>query len=118
MDSVTTRVHEDEHEHEHGPEHGRDRGQAIVLVLAVVVVAVVFAAAIGHFSSRLIDSQQAQLAADAAALAGVVGGRAAAERLAIANDGVLTDFVTVGDEVFVEVQVGDESARARATRAP
>jgi len=97
---------------------GRDRGQAIALVLAVVVVAVVLTVAIGRFSSRLVDSQQAQLAADAAALAGVVGGRDAAERLAVANEGVLTEFITVDDEVFVEVRVGDESARARATRAP
>ncbi len=95
-----------------------DRGQAIVLVLAVVVVAVVFTVAIGRFNSRLIDSQQARLAADAAALAGVVGGRDAAEQLAIANEGVLTAFLMVGDEVFVEVRVGDESASARATRAP
>ncbi len=97
---------------------GRDCGQAIVLVLALVVIAVVFAVAMGRFSARLVDQQQAQLAADAAALAGVVGGRAAAERLATANEAVLTDFVVEGDEVIVEVQVGGESARARATRAP
>ena len=106
MDSVLTR------------EQRRDCGQAIVLVLAVVVVAVVLAVAIARFSSRLVDNRQAQVAADAAALAGVVGGHDAAEHLAIANDGVLTAFVVVGDEVFVEVRVGDESASARATRAP
>lgn len=106
MDGVLTR------------EERRDFGQAIVLVLAVVVVVVVLAVAIGRFSARLVDSQQAQLAADAAALAGVVGGRDAAEHLAIANDGVLTAFVMVGDVVFVEVRVGDETASARATRAP
>lgn len=96
----------------------RDRGQAISLVLAFVALIVVCAVAMGQFSARLVDKQQAQLAADAAALAGVVGGRAAAERLATANDGVLTDFVVTGDEVIVEVQVGEESALARATRAP
>lgn len=96
----------------------RDRGQAIVLLLAFVVVVVVCAVAMGHFSARLVDKQQAQLAADAAALAGVVGGRVAAERLATANDAVLTEFVVTGDEVMVAVQVGDESAQARATRAP
>ncbi|MCE9621120.1 MAG: helicase/secretion neighborhood TadE-like protein [Actinomycetia bacterium] len=100
------------------PTRDRDRGQAIVLLLAVVVVVVVCAVAMGHFSARLIDKQQAQLAADAAALAGVVGGRVAADRLATANDAVLTDFVVTGDEVLVVVRVGDESARARATRAP
>jgi len=99
-------------------EQHRDRGQAIVLVLAVVVIAVVLAVAMGRFSARLVDQQHAQLAADAAALAGVVGGREAAERLAAANDGVLTVFIVSGDEVFVEVRVADESAQARATRAP
>ena len=96
----------------------RDRGQAIVLLLAFVVVTVVLMVAVGHFSARLVDQQQAQLAADAAALAGVVGGRDAAERLAAANDGVLTDFVVAGHEVMVEVRVGNEWAQARATRAP
>lgn len=96
----------------------RDRGQAIVLVLVVVVVAVVCTFAMARFSARLVDKQQAQLAADAAALAGVVGGRIAADRLATANDGVLTVFTASGNEVFVEVRVGDESAQARATRAP
>ena len=96
----------------------KDRGQAIVLVLAVVVVAVVCTVAMARFSVRLVDKQQAQLAADAAALAGVVGGRVAADRLAKANEGVLTMFAVTGDEVFVEVWVGDELAQARATRAP
>ena len=96
----------------------RDRGQAIVLVLAVVVVTVVCAVGVGRFSTRLVDSQQAQLAADAAALAGVVGGREDAERLATLNDGVLTVFVITGEEVMVEVRVGAETAQARATRAP
>lgn len=98
--------------------HDRDSGQAIALVLAVIVIAVVFAVAIARFSSRLIESQQAQLAADAAALAGVVGGREAAERLAAANGATLVSFVAVGDEVIVEVMIGTESAQARATRAP
>ena len=96
----------------------RDRGQAIVLLLAFVVVTVVLMVAMAHFSARLVDQQQAQLAADAAALAGVVGGRDAAERLAAGNDGVLTIFVVTGDEVMVEVRVGNEVAQARATRAP
>lgn len=95
-----------------------DRGQAIVLVLAVVVVAVVCTVAMARFSARLVDKQQAQLAADAAALAGVVGGRVAAEELATANEGVLTFFEVRGGGVLVEVRVGDELARARATRAP
>lgn len=96
----------------------RDRGQAIALLLAVIVVAVVLTVAIARFSARLVDGRQAQLAADAAALAGVVDGREAAEQLAAANGAVLVDFVTVGADVIVEVRVGDQSAQARATRAP
>ncbi|MEQ1874141.1 MAG: helicase/secretion neighborhood TadE-like protein [Ilumatobacteraceae bacterium] len=96
----------------------QDRGQAIVLVLAVVVVAVVCTVAMAGFSARLVDKQQAQLAADAAALAGVVGGRVAADELATANEGVLTMFEVRAGDVLVEVRVGDEVAQARATRAP
>ncbi|MBI4883313.1 MAG: TadE-like protein [Actinobacteria bacterium] len=95
-----------------------DRGQATVLLLAFVIVLVVLLTAIGHFSVRIAAREQAQLAADAAALAGVVGGAPAAERLAIANHAVLLSYTKVGDDVIVEVRVGSESARARATRAP
>ncbi len=102
----------------HVQTNDRDRGQAIVLVLAFVVVAALSTAAMAHFSARIVDKQRAQLAADAAALAGVVGGRDAAERLAAANGAVLTEFVVAGDEVMVEVHVGNEVAQARATRAP
>lgn len=96
----------------------RDCGQAISLVLALVVVAVVLAAASARFGARLADQRQAQLAADAAALAGVVDGRDAAEQLAIINGGVLIEYAASGEEVLVKVRVGNESARARATRAP
>jgi multidrug resistance efflux pump len=95
-----------------------DGGQAIVLVLAVVVFAVVCTFALARFSERLVDKQQAQLAADAAALVGVVSGRVAAEEMAAANEGVLTLFEVRNGDVLVEVRVGDESAKARATRAP
>lgn len=99
-------------------EQRRDRGQAIVLVLAAVVLIVVFATALARYGMRLADTQQVQLAADAAALAGVAGGLQAAERLAAANGGTLVEFSAVGDEVVVVVCVGDRTARARATRAP
>lgn len=95
-----------------------DRGQATVLLLAVVALMVVCAAATAHFAARLVEHEQAQVAADAAALAGLTGGRSGAAQLAGANDAVLVSFTMVDDDVQVVVRVGDASATSRATRAP
>lgn len=97
--------------------HG-DRGQAVALVLVVVAFAALVIVAVGRFGGRIIDRQQAQVAADAAALAGVVGGRDAAQRVAAANSGVLESFVVDDGDVIVVVAVASERATARATRAP
>lgn len=66
----------------------------------------------------MVQRQRAQLAADAAALAGVEGGPAAASRLAGANGGQLRSFRRAGDVVVVEVTVGDARALARASDGP
>ena len=95
-----------------------DVGQAVVLVLAVAVLIVVCMVAVGRFGSRVVDIEQAQVAADAAALAGVDGGREAASALAAANNGTLVAFRVVGDDVLVAVVVGGVRATARASRAP
>jgi hypothetical protein len=97
---------------------GGDQGQATVLLLAVVALMVVCMVATARFGARLVDREQAQVAADASALAGLTGGRSGAAQLAGANEGVLVSFTMVGDDVQVVVRVGDESATARATRAP
>ncbi len=96
----------------------RERGQATVLLLAVVVVVVVSMVAMGRFGARVVGIEQAQVAADSAALAGVDGGRPAAVRLATANGAVLVGFVRLGDDVLVTVTVDGVSATARASRAP
>jgi len=96
----------------------RGRGQATPLVLAVVAVIVIALVAAAHFAGRLVAEEQAQVAADAAALAGVEGGRPAAARLAAANHGVLVAFTTDGFTAEATVQVGAAVATARATRAP
>ena len=96
----------------------RDRGQAILLVIAVLALIAVCGAALAQFDNRLLINEQAQIAADAAALAGAVGGREAAERLAVANQGVLIEFAEEGEDVRVVVRVGAAHATARATRAP
>ncbi len=93
-------------------------GQATVLLLAVVALVVVMMAAMAHFAGRVVTHEQAQIAADAAALAGTVGGRPAAAELARANGGVLVSFAFVDEAVQVVVKVDDATATARATRAP
>lgn len=89
-----------------------------MLLLAVVALVVVLMAATAQFAGRVVTREQAQIAADAAALAGTAGGRGAAAELAAANGGVLVSFAVVGDVVRVEVRVDDAIATARATRAP
>ena len=95
-----------------------ETGQAVVLVLVVVVFAVLAAVAVGRFAGRVRTVEQAQVAADAAALAGVVGGEAAAVALARRNGGVVQSFRVVGGDVLVTVVVDGVSAVARASRAP
>jgi hypothetical protein len=57
----------------------------VVLLLVVVVMAALSVIAVGAFAQRIAARGHAQTAADAAALAAVVGGRAAAARLASLN---------------------------------
>jgi hypothetical protein len=95
-----------------------DEGQAVVLVLAVAVVVVLCMVAVGRFGARLVRIEQAQVAADAAALAGLDGGRDAAAALARANTGTLVAFHQLGDDVLVTVVVDGVQASARASRAP
>ena len=96
----------------------RDDGQAVMLLLSAVALASVSIAALGHFAVRVVDRGRSQTAADAAALAGAEGGRAAASRLAMRNGATLVEFAQVGDVVTVVVAVGGERARAAATIRP
>jgi hypothetical protein len=96
----------------------RDRGQAVPIVVGVAAVLAVLAVAIARFGAGLHDAARARTAADAAALAGVEGGRSDAAALAAANGGVLESFRREGDDVVVVVQVGRARASARATNGP
>jgi hypothetical protein len=92
-----------------------------MLVLVVLVGVAITAAAtwaIVPVLDGLVDRQQARSAADAAALAGVDGGRAAAESLADANGAELVGWMRDGRRVTVRVRVGDQIAVARATDEP
>jgi len=97
----------------------RDSGSMFVLTIMVsvaIIVAVVMA--VIPFTLDLVDRQQAQTAADAAALAGVLGGQAASAQLAIANGATLVAWSRSGRSVTVTVMSGDATASARATDEP
>ena len=97
----------------------RDRGSALVLtVLVAVAFTVAAGAGLAALSRDLIDVSRARSAADAAALASVEGGQAAAIELATANGATLVSWAHVGSDVVVEVRVGDAVAMARATNIP
>ena len=89
-----------------------------MLLLAVMALIVVAMVATARFGARVVAKEQAQVAADAAALAGVTGGYAAARRVAAANGGLLVGFLGDGETVVVTVRVGTDVATAKATRAP
>jgi hypothetical protein len=91
---------------------------AVLTVLVVLGVAVASMTALIPHLVAIGDRQRAQNAADAAALAGVVGGRDASVRLAASNGGVVVAWYRSGAEVTVTVRVDDQIAEARATNAP
>jgi len=95
-----------------------DRGQAVPLLLALVAIAAVLMAAAGHLGARVVDRSRAQTAADAAALAGVIGGLDAAASVAAANGGTVVAYRVLDLDLVVTVRVDGEMATARATRAP
>ena len=96
--------------------HGRDeRGQAVPLAAALVALAVVLVLATGSFAGDVVDAGRARSAADAAALAGVTGGRAASAALAEHNSASILAWRREGDDVVVTVRVGAATATARAT---
>lgn len=100
----------------------RDRGQALGLVLMAVAMLAVVAVALGNAGARLVARSRAQNAADAAALAGVESGAAAAGTIAERNGGAVVSFVSTpgpaGTTVTVEVVVGGEHAIAAASTEP
>lgn len=86
----------------------------IAVVGLVGTFVVVVALLLAGVTQRVVHRAQAQAAADAAALAGVVDGPAAAGAVARANGAELVDFVDHGAEVSVVVARGD-GTRANAT---
>jgi hypothetical protein len=112
------------------PGSGRvsDRGQAIPVLLVVLAVAAACAVGVARVGARAVDGAQAQTAADAAALAGVIHGRRGAEALAARNGARVVSWRPAAGAVdgvpstvsVTVVLVGDPSvsATARATVEP
>ena len=96
-----------------------DGGQATVLMIMLLIASVGAAAVIVEVGILLDESARARTAADAAALAGAVEGKAAAAQLAEANGGTLVSYNQQeidGSETWatVTVRVGRASQNARA----
>jgi hypothetical protein len=87
----------------------------VPLVAGVVAVLCLCVVVLGRASALLVSEAKARTAADAAALAGVSGGRTAATEMAAANGGKLLRFDVAADgSVTVEVAVGSATSSARA----
>lgn len=92
-------------------------GQAVPLALVAVVLAVVATLGIAHLGRSVVDAGRARTAADAAALAGVEGGRGASERLAAEHGAEVVDWSSHGPPDGVTVTVTVRVGRSRATAA-
>lgn len=94
-----------------------ERGASLPLFAVVLVVVLMTSSLVIGLVVRVMDRAQAQAAADAAALAGVMDGRAGAERLAAANGGAVVSFEASDNSVRVVVSVDGWSAEALAERS-
>ena len=74
-----------------------ERGQAVPLALVVVALAILATAAIAELGGNVVDAGRARTAADAAALAGVEGGREASARVAADNGATLVSWSSRSD---------------------
>jgi hypothetical protein len=94
-----------------------------VLAALVIAVAALLLVAVTQLGTAAVDRARARTAADAAALAGVVGegtgaGRRGAEDVAVANGATVVDYRVDGSAVEVTVQVDGARATSRADWGP
>lgn len=98
-----------------------EQGQsAVLLLVTAAVMSVVLLAALVEFGATVHDRSRAQTGADAAALASLDGGRAAALEFATRHGATIVSWSRGpgANEVTVVVRVGDTTATARASNAP
>jgi D-alanyl-D-alanine carboxypeptidase/Putative Flp pilus-assembly TadE/G-like len=101
-----------------GGRDGNDAGQIVPLAAALVGLCCMALLSLVPVARALDDRARARTAADAAALAGAADGERTAREVAGANGADLLEIERDGDEVVVQVRVGEVEAyaRARATR--
>lgn len=100
------------------PLRGDQGGALVLLLLVAAVLSASLTAALGDLGATVVDRTRAGAAADAAALAGLIGGAGEAVRIARLNDADLVSFEQDVGQVTVVVEVAGVTARARATDAP
>ncbi len=91
-----------------------ERGQILPVAGFMTGVMMLVALLVSHVAAAANTQAHLQTAADAAALAGVRGGKAAAETAASANNAELEKFVSQGQIISTTVRIGDQTARATA----
>jgi hypothetical protein len=101
-----------------GGRDGNDDGQIVPLAAALVGFCCVALLALAPVARALDDRARARTAADAAALAGAADGERTAREVAGANGADLLEIERSGDEVVVQVRVGEVEAYARARATP
>ena len=94
-----------------------ERGQAVPLALVVVALAILATAAIAELGGNVVDAGRARTAADAAALAGVEGGRGASASVAADNGAAVVSWSSQSDGAAITVTVTVRVGRATATAA-
>jgi hypothetical protein len=92
-----------------------DRGQAVPLALVAVALAILATVPLAELGGNVVDASRARTAADAAALAGVEGGREASTRVAAENGAKLVEWSSRADGDGVAVTVKVRTGRATAT---
>ena len=97
---------------------GAERGSVVPAMAGVLGVVALVAIGLGHLAQALVERAEAQSAADAAALAGVVEGRAGAADLASRNGAELEQFGVWDRGVTVRVRRGRTEATASAVYDP
>ena len=98
------------------PRNRGDRGQVLPLVVGIVAVAAVILLALVPLARAAAQRAEARTAADMAALAGAAEGEEAARDLAEDNGAELVEYLAIGSDVWVTVELGDARAEARARR--
>lgn len=89
-------------------------GSVVPLLVLVVVLASGVSFALGTMAQGAVNRAEAQSAADASALAGVVEGRSGAIDLARRNQAELVGFSAVGSGIQVTVERNGVRAEAAA----